>query len=73
MFEDCCVFAEIAPETTEASSMSTRCTCPACSRRRMLWAYFTPADADFQSMAHSGVYRWTPNASCERHDASPRA
>ncbi len=69
MFEDSCVFAEIASETTEAPSISTRCTCRACSKRRMLWAYFTPGDEEFQSMAHRGVYRWTPNASCECHDA----
>jgi len=69
MFEESCVFSEFASETIETTGMSTRCTCSACANRRMLWAYFTPGDEEFQALAHSGIYRWERNASCQSYDA----
>ena len=70
MFEESCIFAETASETIEAPRIPAQCTCTACAKRRMLWAYFTPGDEAFQALAHSGVYRWEP--SCRHHEASSR-
>jgi hypothetical protein len=62
MLDDSCVFANMASEAIEAPAMSASCACERCRKQRMLWAYFTPGDEDFQLLARSGTYRWTPSA-----------
>jgi hypothetical protein len=62
MLDDSCVFAEAAFEAIEAPARSVACTCERCRKQRMLWAYFTPGDEDFQLLARSGAYRWAQPA-----------